>query len=119
MLLGVFLDYIIYTFLFGYNMFQSILPLCNIQNCAVMNLIIMFLCTVVQYSSSGFSKSPLPGGVDFFSPPWILPIPHSNSLRDGFFAHRVSAEFPPQNHPLACRTPRWAKVYPGELKIRD
>ena len=43
------------------------------------------------------------------------PIP---SVTD-FFAHCVSAEFPPQNHPLTCRTPWWAKVYPGELAMKD
>ena len=55
----------------------------------------------------------------FFSPPRIFLIPHSNSDCDGFFVHRVSAEFPPQNHPLTCRTPRWAKVYPSELAMKD
>ena len=55
----------------------------------------------------------------FFSPPRIFLIPHTNSHRDGFLVHRVSAEFPPQNHPLTCRTRRWAKVYHGELAMKD
>ena len=54
-----------------------------------------------------------------FKPLWIFLIPHSNSHRDGFFVHPVSAKFPPQNHPLTCRTPRWTKVYPGELAMKD
>ena len=73
----------------------------------------------IQYSSGGFSKSPPNRWGWFFSPLRIFLIPHSNSHRDGFFVHRVSAEFPPQNHPLTCRTPRWAKVYPGELAMKD
>ena len=55
----------------------------------------------------------------FFCPPRIFLIPHSNSHRNRFFFHHVSAEFPPQNHPLTCRTPRWAKVYPGELAMKE
>ena len=59
---------------------------------------------MIQYSSGGFSKSPPPsprtGGVDFFNPPWIFLIPHSNSHLDGFSVRCVSAEFPLQNHPL-------------------
>ena len=76
-------------------------------------------CCEIQYSSGGFSKSPPNRWGWFFSPPRIFLIPHSNSHRDGFFVHRVSAEFLPQNHPLTCRTPRWAKVYPGELAVKD
>ena len=96
-----------------------ILPIWLFKNKTKYERRLYYMSIYIQYSSGGFSKSPPNRWGWFFSPPQIFLIPHSNSHRDGFFAHRVSAEFPPQNHPLTCRTPRWAKVNPSELAMKD
>ena len=62
-----------------------------------------YLLITTWYSTAQvvFSKSPRTGRVDFLahrgSPSGSS---HSNSHRDGFFVHRLYAEFPPQNHHL-------------------
>ena len=75
----------------------------------------------LQYSSGGFSKSPLNRWGWFFSPPRIFLIPHSNSHRDRFFVHRVSAEFPPQTThlPVELRGGQKFIMASSQWKISD
>ena len=63
---------------------------------------------------------PQTDGVDFLahhgSSQYPTPIPHATDFSPIMLP--LSSLGLHKSHPLICRTPRWAKVYPGELVIK-
>ena len=87
--------------------------------CPTRHFVYIFFNPVFQVSTAKNEINLFNNHILIVAPVTFAPAGAMTPSAEFLFIHRVSAEFPPQNLPLTCRTPRWAKVYPGELAMKD